>query len=189
MSAGIQWVEWRGCKTSLLLLVACRSFCAGLGSRLRGTSVSPADLILQAFHMHKFSPGNYEHAGLQDCSYHDNFLAEGKERNYFKMKALNRRNIAESSKKICQTLKNHGLRTFLMPVFFFSLHGFRRTELSVFQQAVSILPNAHYCNSSSSIFYASQAGERWCVHRGGTWQKTSVDLLCTQSKWFSFEFA
>lgn len=29
------------------------------------------------------SLGNYDHAGLQDWSYHDNFLAEGKDRNYF----------------------------------------------------------------------------------------------------------
>lgn len=29
------------------------------------------------------SLGNYEHAGLQDWSYHDDFLAGGKGRNYF----------------------------------------------------------------------------------------------------------
>lgn len=48
------------------------------------------------------SLGNYEHAMLQDWSYHGNFLAEGKDRSYFCMKALNQKNIAEWSKNLCQ---------------------------------------------------------------------------------------
>lgn len=95
------------------------------------------------------------------------------------MTALNQKNIAEWSKKLCQ--KPEVMDSAVSSCQrFSSLHGFKATFLEdwaeIFQWEISILPGTHY-HCSSSIFCVSQAGERRCAVSRGTG-------LC-KNLWFS----